>query len=222
MSPRARYPLLLPVSSRGPGGWAGWLGAGGGPQKGPSPSVWGGACWDPQLQDRQHFVENDEMYSVQDLLDAHTGRLSCSLTETHTLFAKHIKLDCEVGSLGTRRLGHLSLYSQSLGQGGRASRWAPCVLGLRCPPQPALTCPPCCTVAPSGVRPRASCVSSAERVTFSSPSTATRPCAPTALPSSTGSCGPTDPLARCAGSQQAAEGRRGGGRGGIWGSVFAA
>ncbi|XP_034528630.1 differentially expressed in FDCP 8 homolog isoform X6 [Ailuropoda melanoleuca] len=32
---------------------------------------------------------------LQDLLDAHTGRLSCSLTETHTLFAKHIKLDCE-------------------------------------------------------------------------------------------------------------------------------
>nr|XP_019596047.1 PREDICTED: differentially expressed in FDCP 8 homolog isoform X2 [Rhinolophus sinicus] len=48
-----------------------------------------------QLQDRQHFVENDEMYSIQDLLDAHTGRLGCSLTETHTLFAKHIKLDCE-------------------------------------------------------------------------------------------------------------------------------
>lgn len=36
------------------------------------------------------------MYSIQDLLDAHTGRLGCSLTETHTLFAKHIKLDCEV------------------------------------------------------------------------------------------------------------------------------
>lgn len=52
-------------------------------------------CW-LQLQDRQHFVENDEMYSIQDLLDAHTGRLGCSLTETHTLFAKHIKLDCEV------------------------------------------------------------------------------------------------------------------------------
>lgn len=45
------------------------------------------------------------MYSVQDLLDAHTGRLGCSLTETHTLFAKHIKLDCEVGApLRTRRL----------------------------------------------------------------------------------------------------------------------
>ncbi|XP_055477042.1 differentially expressed in FDCP 8 homolog isoform X2 [Psammomys obesus] len=48
-----------------------------------------------QLQDRQHFVENDEMYSIQDLLEVHLGRLSCSLTETHTLFAKHIKLDCE-------------------------------------------------------------------------------------------------------------------------------
>lgn len=48
-----------------------------------------------QLQDRQHFVENDEMYSIQDLLEVHMGRLSCSLTEIHTLFAKHIKLDCE-------------------------------------------------------------------------------------------------------------------------------
>ncbi|XP_047383908.1 differentially expressed in FDCP 8 homolog isoform X4 [Sciurus carolinensis] len=48
-----------------------------------------------QLQDRQHFVENDEMYSIQDLLDVHMGRLGCSLTEIHTLFAKHIKLDCE-------------------------------------------------------------------------------------------------------------------------------
>ncbi|XP_058011364.1 differentially expressed in FDCP 8 homolog isoform X2 [Ahaetulla prasina] len=48
-----------------------------------------------QLQDRQHFVENDEMYSLQDLMDINAGRLSCSLTEIHTLFAKHIKLDCE-------------------------------------------------------------------------------------------------------------------------------
>ncbi|XP_064016234.1 differentially expressed in FDCP 8 homolog isoform X1 [Pogoniulus pusillus] len=48
-----------------------------------------------QLQDRQHFVENDEMYSLQDLMDIEAGRLSCSLTEIHTLFAKHIKLDCE-------------------------------------------------------------------------------------------------------------------------------
>lgn len=50
----------------------------------------------PQLQDRQHFVENDDMYSLQDLIDISSGRLSCSLTEIHTTFAKHIKLDCEV------------------------------------------------------------------------------------------------------------------------------
>lgn len=53
-------------------------------------------CLPVQLQDRQHFVENDEMYSLQDLIDIEAGRLSCSLTEIHTLFAKHIKLDCEV------------------------------------------------------------------------------------------------------------------------------
>lgn len=51
-----------------------------------------------QLQDRQHFVENDDMYSLQDLIDTSSGRLSCSLTEIHTTFAKHIKLDCEVRS----------------------------------------------------------------------------------------------------------------------------
>lgn len=39
------------------------------------------------------------MYSIQDLLEVHMGHLSCSLTEIHTLFAKHIKLDCEVGFL---------------------------------------------------------------------------------------------------------------------------
>ncbi|XP_053721273.1 differentially expressed in FDCP 8 homolog isoform X1 [Synchiropus splendidus] len=48
-----------------------------------------------QLQDRQHFVENDDMYSLQDLIDISSGRLSISLTEVHTTFAKHIKLDCE-------------------------------------------------------------------------------------------------------------------------------
>ncbi|XP_076142859.1 differentially expressed in FDCP 8 homolog isoform X3 [Alosa pseudoharengus] len=48
-----------------------------------------------RLHDRQHFVENDDMYSLQDLIDISTGRLSCSLTEIHTTFAKHIKLDCE-------------------------------------------------------------------------------------------------------------------------------
>lgn len=40
------------------------------------------------------------MYSLQDLIDVQAGRLSCSLTETHTLFAKHIKLDCEASEGG--------------------------------------------------------------------------------------------------------------------------
>ncbi|XP_069595122.1 differentially expressed in FDCP 8 homolog isoform X2 [Ranitomeya imitator] len=48
-----------------------------------------------RLQDRQHFVENDDMYSLQDLLDVSSGRLGASLTDIHTMFAKHIKLDCE-------------------------------------------------------------------------------------------------------------------------------
>ena len=52
-----------------------------------------------QLHERQHFVENDDMYSLQDLIEVASGRLSCSLTEIHTTFAKHIKLDCEVSRL---------------------------------------------------------------------------------------------------------------------------
>ncbi|XP_068613420.1 differentially expressed in FDCP 8 homolog [Brachionichthys hirsutus] len=48
-----------------------------------------------RLHDRQHFVENDDMYSLQDLIDISSGRLSCSLAEIHATFAKHIKLDCE-------------------------------------------------------------------------------------------------------------------------------
>uniref|UniRef100_A0A8B9GDK0 Phorbol-ester/DAG-type domain-containing protein n=1 Tax=Amazona collaria TaxID=241587 RepID=A0A8B9GDK0_9PSIT len=50
------------------------------------------AVW---LQDRQHFVENDEIYSLQDLIDTEAWHLSCFLTEIHALFAKHIKLDSE-------------------------------------------------------------------------------------------------------------------------------
>lgn len=98
----------------------------GGPWKGP-PGIWGHGCWAPQLQDRQHFVENDEMYSVQDLLDARTGRLGCSLTETHTLFAKHIKLDCEVGP-PPRTRARPSLRFWSRGQGWWESSLAPCAL----------------------------------------------------------------------------------------------
>lgn len=45
------------------------------------------------------------MYSLQDLVDVQAGRLGCSLTEIHTLFAKHIKLDCEVRLPGLARAG---------------------------------------------------------------------------------------------------------------------
>lgn len=63
----------------------------------------------PQLQERQHFVENDDMYSLQDLIDISSGRLSCSLTEIHTTFAKHIKLDCEVSSYVQHKEQYFSL-----------------------------------------------------------------------------------------------------------------
>ncbi|XP_052438246.1 differentially expressed in FDCP 8 homolog isoform X5 [Carassius gibelio] len=61
------------------------------------------------LQDRQHFVENDDMYSLQDLIDLSSGRLSCSLTEIHTTFAKHIKLDCEYMGQSQDKLSFMGL-----------------------------------------------------------------------------------------------------------------
>ncbi|KAG2470095.1 DEFI8 protein, partial [Polypterus senegalus] len=75
-----------------------------------------------QLQDRQHFVENDEMYSLQDLIDIYSGRLSCSLTEIHTTFAKHIKLDCEGEeiAMGDGLNGHVGAHADGY-QGGFAS-----------------------------------------------------------------------------------------------------
>lgn len=119
----------------------------------------------PQLQDRQHFVENDEMYSLQDLIDIEAGRLGCSLTEIHTLFAKHIKLDCEVSPCwGAEPWGDP--------HGGTG--------GLPGSPLSPPACPP------SDARPRALSVSCAGRATCSSPSTATPRSVPTALPCSTG------------------------------------
>lgn len=134
-----RHPLQPVASMSTPR--AQMLGVSGWAVEGALTWYWGHGCWDPQLQDRQHFVENDEMYSVQDLLDAHTGRLSCSLTETHTLFAKHIKLDCEVGPLARTR-GHRPLLPVS--RAGRMGKQ----LGPVCPSEHALTCPPLSTVAP--------------------------------------------------------------------------
>lgn len=105
------------------------------------------------------------MYSLQDLIDIEAGRLGCSLTEIHTLFAKHIKLDCEVSSFcGAEPWGDPHGASRGLA-------WSP-------------LSPPACP--PSDARPRALSVSCAGRATCSSPSTATPRSALTALPSSTG------------------------------------
>jgi hypothetical protein len=49
-----------------------------------------------QLQDRQHFVDNSNMYSMQDLLDIASDDLVPKLTKIHASFAQHIKADCEV------------------------------------------------------------------------------------------------------------------------------
>lgn len=59
------------------------------------------------------------MYSLQDLIDIEAGRLSCSLTEIHTLFAKHIKLDCEV----SRCCGADSAVTHSMTPMGPALCW---------------------------------------------------------------------------------------------------
>lgn len=47
-----------------------------------------------KLKHRQHFVENSDVYSMQDLIDAHQDVLLPELTKIHALFAQHIKSDC--------------------------------------------------------------------------------------------------------------------------------
>lgn len=54
------------------------------------------------------------MYSLQDLIDISSGRLSCSLTEIHTTFAKHIKLDCEVSSSVQHRPAREVTFARTL------------------------------------------------------------------------------------------------------------
>ena len=49
-----------------------------------------------QLKERQHFVENSNVYSLQDLVDVNTGLLLPFLTKIHSLFLAHIKSDCQV------------------------------------------------------------------------------------------------------------------------------
>lgn len=47
-----------------------------------------------RLQERQHFVESADEYSVHDLVEIANGSLIDSLTEVHADYARHIKLDC--------------------------------------------------------------------------------------------------------------------------------
>jgi len=47
-----------------------------------------------RLQDRQHFVESADGFTVQDLSDIYSGTLIDILAEIHADYAYHIKLDC--------------------------------------------------------------------------------------------------------------------------------
>lgn len=49
-----------------------------------------------QLQDRQHFVENANVYSLQDLIDVSTGQLLNYLQKVHASYLTHITQDCLV------------------------------------------------------------------------------------------------------------------------------
>lgn len=48
------------------------------------------------LEEKQHFVENSHMYSLQDLIDVNNGSLLRFLVTIHVQFVKHIKEDCQV------------------------------------------------------------------------------------------------------------------------------
>jgi len=68
-----------------------------------------------QLQDRQHFVDGSRMYSMRDLAETFSGALCHQLTDIHTAFAKHIKLDCLVSLRclvsGKKRFGFSFFFS---------------------------------------------------------------------------------------------------------------
>eukprot|EP00111_Clytia_hemisphaerica_P023769 TCONS_00070039-protein len=51
-----------------------------------------------QVQNRQHFVENSDIYSLQDLLDIHSNVLFEELSKKLEVFRKHIKKNCPLCS----------------------------------------------------------------------------------------------------------------------------
>ena len=49
-----------------------------------------------RLSSRQHFVDNSDVYSLQDLYDVQAGTLLPQLQEVYAIFEQHIKHDCLV------------------------------------------------------------------------------------------------------------------------------
>jgi hypothetical protein len=49
-----------------------------------------------QLQNRQHFVESSDKYSMRDLIDIQKDTLLPELAQVHSSWAQHIKTDCLV------------------------------------------------------------------------------------------------------------------------------
>lgn len=51
-----------------------------------------------ELENRQHFVESSDIYSMKDLIDVQKDTLLPELAQVHSSWAQHIKTDCEVSS----------------------------------------------------------------------------------------------------------------------------
>ncbi|XP_046843094.1 differentially expressed in FDCP 8 homolog B-like [Xenia sp. Carnegie-2017] len=49
-----------------------------------------------QLKKRQHFVDNADMYSFQDLIDLNNDILLPEISKIHAIFLAHIKADCDL------------------------------------------------------------------------------------------------------------------------------
>lgn len=49
-----------------------------------------------QLRERLHFLENDERYSLQDLVDLRGGTLLPHLQKLMEVFERHITQECKV------------------------------------------------------------------------------------------------------------------------------
>lgn len=64
-----------------------------------------------QLQERQHFMENVDSFSLQDLIDVNSGELLDYLRKVQAVFIKHIREDCKVSA------GHIKIllcFTQTL------------------------------------------------------------------------------------------------------------